>query len=522
VSYSRYVLTIKHLKAIQVFYQIWYRLRDRVRPVKLNPVNAKDYLQLHLADFPVQYNHYVSLDTFSFLNKEKSFKDTIDWNFAKLGKLWTYHLNYFDFLLQDNIDWETGSRLIDDYMSKLSQSRDGLEPYPISLRTINWIKFMAKHDTYSHDIVDSVYAQYQVLSRKIEYHLLGNHLLENGFSFLFGAVFFKDEQLTNIARKILKSELDEQVLDDGAHFELSPMYHLILLQRALDGYNLLIHNHHYLQDIQSLLQDKVQVMVNWMHSMRFRNGDYPMVNDSTSGQALYLQTLLSYATSLGFEVTELALMDSGYRKFTNGEFELIADVGEVGPSYQPGHAHCDMLSFVMYFRKQPIFVDRGISTYEKNALREKERGTASHNTVMINDEEQSDVWGGFRVGRRAKPILIKDMHDHLIATHTGYTHISASHQREWMFSASRIQIIDTAQGNVIKSVAYFHMHPEVSIKQMDDNHFMINELTISFEGHSATEVLDYMFCEGFNKRTKAQKLAVYFKHTLETLIEESI
>jgi hypothetical protein len=522
VSYSRYVHTIRHLKAIQVLYQLGYRLRDLIRPVKLTQVPTKKYLRVHLADFPVQYNHYASPDTFSFLNKEKAFTETIDWNYAEQGKLWSYHLNYFDFLLQEDLHRVTGRRLIEAYISKLSQSRDGLEPYPISLRTINWIKFMSKHDTYSHDIVDSVYAQYQVLSRKIEYHLLGNHLLENGFSFLFGAVFFKDEQLTNIARKILKSELNEQVLNDGAHFELTPMYHLILLQRALDGYNLLIHNHHDLQDIQSLLQVKVQAMVNWMHSMRFLNGDYPMFNDSTPGQALDPQTVLNYATSLGFEVTERALMDSGYRKFTNGEFELIADVGEVGPSYQPGHAHCDILSFVMYFRMKPIFVDRGISTYEKNALREEERGTASHNTVMINDVEQSDVWGGFRVGRKAKPIIIKDTHDHLIASHTGYYHISATHQREWRFTNCRIHIIDTTEGNVIRSVAYFHMYPEVSIKQLDDNHFLINELTISFEGHSATEVLDYMFCEGFNKRTKAQKLAVYFRHTLKTLITESI
>ena len=40
---------------------------------------------------------------FIFLNKTKTFADgSIDWNYSKFGKLWTYNLNYFDFLSSDH------------------------------------------------------------------------------------------------------------------------------------------------------------------------------------------------------------------------------------------------------------------------------------------------------------------------------------------------------------------------------------------------------------------------------------
>ena len=81
-----------------------------------------------------------------------------------------------------------------------------------------------------------------ILLDNLEYHLLGNHLLENGFSLLFGAYYFQDENLYKKAKEILEKELNEQILDDGAHFELSPMYHQLMLFRVLDCINLVKHN----------------------------------------------------------------------------------------------------------------------------------------------------------------------------------------------------------------------------------------------------------------------------------------
>ena len=43
---------------------------------------------------------------------------------------------------------------------------------------------------------------------------------------------------------LLYKELDEQILPDGSHYEQSPMYHCILLDRLLDCYNASINRGH--------------------------------------------------------------------------------------------------------------------------------------------------------------------------------------------------------------------------------------------------------------------------------------
>ncbi len=518
---SRYYHTLKHLKPIQIRYQVWYRLRNRFFPIKYpEEVKPSTFQKLKLAPFPDQYTHYLGDNHFQFLNLDQTFKEEINWNYVGHGKLWVYHLNYFDYLHQPEMDWETGEELIESFLQDLQNRPEGLEPYPVSLRTINWIKFLSKHDRYPQEIVDSLYAQYQVLTKKLEYHLLGNHLLENGFSLLFGAIFFQDEKLNRLTRKILKSELEEQVLEDGAHFELSPMYHLILLQRALDGYNLLINNKHELQVVEEQLKEAIQEMVNWLHTIMFSNGDIPMLNDSTGGQALEPKVILNYAEQLGFLPEKVHLKESGFRKFVAGNFEVVADIGQVGPTYQPAHAHSDTLSFVLYHQGKPVIVDRGISTYEKNQIREDERGTASHNTVMINSKEQTDVWGGFRVGRRAKPFILEESELMLMASHTGYDRMGIGHIREWQVQENKIQIIDRIEGDKAEGLAFLHLHPDIEPEQTEEGIFRLNNHILSFDNFKYVRKEKYAFCLGFNKKVIAYKIRIEFKGVLKTTIKE--
>ena len=518
-KYSRYYHTIKQLKLIQIRYQLWYRLRNKFFPVKYpEGIQASTFQKLKLAPFPDQYTHYLVDNHFQFLNVEQTFKDEINWNYLGHGKLWAYHLNYFDYLHQPEMAWEAGKTLIESFLQDPQNRPEGMEPYPISLRTINWIKFLAKHDRYPKEIVDSLYAQFQVLSNKLEYHLLGNHLLENGFSLLFGAVLFQDEKLNRLTRKILKAELKEQVLEDGAHFELSPMYHVILLQRALDGYNLLIHNKHGLQDVEDLLKLVVQKMVNWLHTIIFSSGKIPMFNDSTDGQAFEPKEILKYAYQLGFTPHAIKLKESGYRKFKAGDFELVADVGEVGPTYQPGHAHADTLSFVLYHQGKPVIVDRGISTYEKNQIREDERGTGSHNTVILEGEEQTDVWGGFRVGRRAKPVILEESESLLKASHTGYDGMGLRHIREWQFHDNEILVVDKIIGRKVAGIAYIHFDPEIYLVKIEKGTFQINNTILTIENAISVDTEDYFECLGFNKRQKATRLLIIFSDELKTSI----
>ena len=230
------------------------------------------------------YTSYLGKNRFRFLNLSHKFKE-IDWNFLGHGKLWAYNLNYFEFLLQDGMNKETGLSLIRDYLSKATERREGLEPYPISLRGINWIKFLSNHRIGDRDINALLFQDYCRLSKRLEYHLLGNHLLENGFSLLFGALYFRNEAFYLKARKILSKELKEQVLQDGGHFELSPMYHQILLYRLLDAYQFLKDNSWHSDELLPLLETTSRRMLGWLKAICWENDTTPMVNDAAPGIA---------------------------------------------------------------------------------------------------------------------------------------------------------------------------------------------------------------------------------------------
>ena len=132
-----------------------------------------------------------------------------------------------------------------------------------------------------------------------------------------------------------------------------------------------------------------------------------MVNDSTFNVAPNSKELFIYAKSLGIENLNNSLSDSGYRKIRTNNYELFIDVGKIGPSYQPGHGHSDTFNFDLIRNGKPFFVDTGVSTYEKNEKRQLERSTHSHNTVIIGNDEQTEIWGGFRVARRANVFDLK-------------------------------------------------------------------------------------------------------------------
>ena len=64
--------------------------------------------------FPYSLNFGPARDDnyFSFLNNKYKFHNEVDWNFDGFGKLWTYNLNYFEFLNCTNVSKELGSKWI--------------------------------------------------------------------------------------------------------------------------------------------------------------------------------------------------------------------------------------------------------------------------------------------------------------------------------------------------------------------------------------------------------------------------
>ena len=511
----RYFHTLRFLKPTQVYYQLFYKLRRIFRNFTKFKYSYHSYQQgqtLAVNEaMPASYESYRfdEKHQFTFLNLSESFIK-IDWDYSTYGKLWTYNLNYFDFLNQTSITKEQGLVLINDFIPQLPQLENANEPYPISLRGINWVKFLSKHNISNKEIDQSLYSQYLILLNNLEYHLLGNHLLENGFSLYIGGCYFKNEKLINKGFSILKKELKEQILLDGAHYELSPMYHQILLSRLLDCIS--IGNSEHLP----LMKNYAQKMCGWLKAISFNNGEIPLLNDSAKNIAPTTTTLLRYAEKLGINPSPRELKDSGYRKYKLGEAELIFDIGKIGPSYIPGHAHADIFNFVLSDNGLPIVVDTGISTYEKNQRRQEERSTFSHNTVEINHKNQVDVWDGFRVGKRARIEILKDEIKETTASHNGYRSENSIHQRSWKIANPSIAsfiIEDHIFGNNSTARAYIHFHPSCEVKIVEEK-IKVNNWIIQFDKVNTLYLQPYLYTEEYNGTKEGIVAVINFKSSL--------
>ena len=194
--------TIKYLKFKQIFYRIFYSFKFKTFQNFNRSIDSVQTLKFN--QFLIHSNFSFSNNSFTFLNRTKKF-NKINWNFLDYGKLWNYNLNYFSYL--DSIDKKQGLTLINDYIHFYNQNKNNIEPYPTSLRLMNWIKFLSKNNINDSFINDTIASDSEYLYNNIEYHLMGNHILENAFALLFGSHYFKDYRIYKRAKNLLETEL---------------------------------------------------------------------------------------------------------------------------------------------------------------------------------------------------------------------------------------------------------------------------------------------------------------------------
>jgi uncharacterized heparinase superfamily protein len=394
-----------------------------------------------------------------------------------------------------------------------------LEPYPVSLRAINCIKFYSQNQIQDNELLGYLFQELSYLHRHYEYHIMGNHLLENAFAMLMGGAFFKRTEWSTKAQEILKSELTEQILKDGGHFEQSPMYHNIILFRVLELIDWYSNYSEKDEQFLDFVRMKASHMVSWLKNICFENGEIPHFNDSTDGICLSLNELVQYSEELQISVQNLPLGESGYRKYKTDYYECVVDIGAIKPIYQPGHSHADSFSFWLHKDNKPIFGEKGTSTYENNKRRQDERGSSSHNTVTIDKKNQSQVWGGFRVAKQAKIKIEYEDESHILVSHNGYQPLI--HSREFKFEERGILIRDFIK-NQNKQIAVCHLHfaPGIEICKNKKNEFCINyDVKINFSNAQRICVKEYDMAIGFNKFVVAKKIEIEFKTQLATQIQ---
>ena len=661
---ARYWHTLRHLRPVQFYGRLWFRLYrptpDRHPAPEVRPVPGRWVAPVAK---PVSL---LGPKTFRFLNETHALAGAgheaaggrDSWNDPARDKLWLYNLHYFDDLNASpsppappprrgegsqklGFDAEGGKKLGLDadgvmpaaQISSLTPSPlvgegwgegehtestqrhqwhlallqrwvnenppghgNGWEPYLTSLRIVNWIKWSLTIPPDGGGVavalppacLQSLAVQTRWLSRRLEHHLLGNHLFANAKALVYAGAFFvgpEADRWRTLGLRLLARELAEQILPDGGHFERSPMYHAILLEDVLDLINLAGAYPGLLDDaVLTHCRVKAVAMRDWLAVMTHPDGEISFFNDAAFGIAPTLADLGCYADRIptvsqahpspsaipattpfipaepycsvipagkpessamegsaavvrrvgavlsptvpglgpGFPagttgdggpsggtipvippgMTDVPcgwLRDSGYVRLAAGPAVALLDVAPIGPDYLPGHAHADTLSFELSLFGQRVIVNGGTSRYGSGPERLAERGTAAHSTVQIDGADSSEVWGGFRVARRARPLDVAvsiadspvpataepegggpdrgDQAAHgassrrqgcrVSAAHDGYRRLPGRpvHRRRWCLTGEGLVVSDVLEGDFAEAVARFHLHPAVRIER---------------------------------------------------------
>ncbi len=496
MNIGRLLRTVSHLKPKQIYWQICKRFyHPSYKCFKAPDIT----LTTPKTTFIPKQDTLKGNGQFCALNITDK---PLSWNDTRYGMLWAYNLNYFDFINQKCINEGTIAKLIDDYFNTFDNCNIGKQSYPTALRIINLVKVFTVHPSLqSCERLNWVYSQAIHLSSNLEYHLLGNHLLEDAFALYIAANFFTNDSLHSQAKKLLTEQLKEQILPDGAHYEQSPMYHCILLDRLLDCINFDRYQNSY-------LTETAEKMLGHLEAIVWTDNTFPLLNDSANGIAPTPSEIFDYAHRLGLKWSLIPLKECGYRKLTNKQIEVIADIGNITAPYQPGHTHADTFNYEMRINGKPFVVDTGISTYEKNARRQYERSTMAHNTVVIDDMDSSEVWGGFRVGRRAKVKILHDAPNCLIAEHSGYGK-SQIHLRQFELVNDALHIKDIIKNNG-SGISLIHLAPDVKILSSDNETIITSEGILKIAGASKIEITNDTVSTQYNRFDHSTVIRIYF------------
>jgi uncharacterized heparinase superfamily protein len=441
----------------------------------------------------------VETRTFLFLNQAGRSAVSIPWNSEDHSLPWLYNLNYCDFLNLD-LTRPSDQALLRNALSIAVDwvernplgSEVGWMPYPLSVRIVNWLKFLVRNAVRLRSasegagletMIQSLADQAATLRGRLEFDLRANHLLKNIKALIFSGALIESivsDDWWQTGEHLLGGQLEEQVLADGGHFERSPMYHAQVLEDLVDIRSLTKAIARPLVCAE-LLDRKIAAMREFLGAILHPDGEIPLFNDATLSGARPACELIGTAadggqsTAIDGRRTVRVFPQTGYAVLRDRgtQSALIFDGAPVGPNFNPGHAHADVLSYELSLHGQRVVVDTGVSTYEAGPERRYERSTAAHNTVRIDGENQAEVWASFRVGRRP-PVGALTAGEtagfqFVRARHFGYRHRGVSHARAVARTPEGVWlVVDWLYGRGShRAQSFVHFHPSIPIQCLD-------------------------------------------------------
>lgn len=480
----------------------------------------------------------------TFLGLTRAMALPADWRcqaIENVPHLWRFHLHDQQWLRDlpaDErwrwvLDWIESNRMTD--RRELS---DAWHPFCISRRVVMWMRLWIESPPAEHQeqILTSLARQVMFLSQHMEWDLRGNHLLFNLWALGIAAAFFDGpvgERALSVVRRHLPSQLEEQILPSGEHFERSPMYHAEMLE-IVEQTSVALMKRDFDNTAIGCIRAGRQ-MEKFLESLLHPDGKIPLLGDSAFdgvphsprdlfpgwhqpkdgrffGKSTINGDYWRFITTAEPIDEYLDSTAKGVMHVPRSDF-LLFDTGPVGADELPAHAHCDLLGLEASIGGKRFLVDSGVFDYEDSEMRMYCRSTYAHNVLQIDDVDQCDVWSRFRMGYRGWPTpathgTTKDGFHWCRATHNAYRRIGVREVGRLVACRDDgLWVIADWTGRARgkhRLVSRLHLHPDVVIEWSDDHsaQVRIGERTLLIAGYGPGRLVieSGWYCPRFGER----------------------
>lgn len=519
---TRLLRTLAHLRPAQFGRQVWTRavpgwddaswVAGRVPPpfagVRWQPATAwlEGNPQANTAEA-------LRAGRFTFLNESRDLGWPPRWQVPEAPLLWQLNLHYLAWVWALPAAEATAAAL--DWVERNPPARKAVAwwPYTTSLRLETLCMLAGADPAAAHALWPSIWRQTEHLSKRLEYHLLANHLFENAVALAFAGACFDGpaaDRWRSLGIRMLREQLPQQILADGMHEERSPMYHVRLT------YALALLANTGDVAVREAVVEPLGRMLQALVSVCHPDGGIALFNDSAFGIEHEPAAVLDFAARvLGRPAPKVPgdLPAAGYYRGGNARGDaVICDAGLLAPDHQPGHAHGDIFSFELSLAGRRVIVDSGTFAYPPSEMRAYCRSTRAHNTVTVDDHDQAEFWGSFRVGRRGRPHELR--HETLPdgfaleGWHDGYRHLpsAAIHRRSFRWhDAGRLEIRDRITAKrPVRAEARLHLHPDCQIVERNDRVVGVAcgdvSFTVAYAASGTLRIEDGWYCPRFGVR----------------------
>jgi hypothetical protein len=370
----------------------------------------------------------------------------------------------------------------------------------VAIRAVNWLWGLyyfrgspSVSDEFLIGLLKSLYLHGHFIMMNLEKDPLGrnsNHYLSDLAGLVYLGVLLPElkgaKKWRDYSVKELVAEAKKQVYSDGADYEGSISYHRLVTEIFLAATLLCLANG---SDLPALCLKRVEKMVGFVKYYTRPDGKVPQIGDNDDGR---LQILADYGnrdradhrylldigvvlfnrpdfklTAGGFgeeafwllgeeghrkyeslnapetATSSAAFADSGFYIMRRDTLYFIVDCLNPNEKAPSGHRHNSRLSFELYAYDKSFIIDPGAYLYTPEPqMRDLFRGTAYHNTVVVDGREQNTITKGnlFLIGQEAHIKIhrwqVTDNYDILDVEHDGYQRLNppVSHRRQILFN----------------------------------------------------------------------------------------